>query len=32
MKIEIFRYNGRMFILYIAMNAAAPKQGASAAV
>jgi len=24
MKIEIFRYNGRMFIFYIAMNAAAP--------
>jgi hypothetical protein len=32
MKIKIFRYNGRMFIFYIAMNAAAPKQGAPAAV
>jgi hypothetical protein len=32
MKIEIFRYNGRMFIFYIAMNAAAPKQGAPAVV
>jgi hypothetical protein len=27
MKIEIFVYNGRMFIFYIAMNDAAPKQG-----